>query len=277
VNRSQIDQEPRPVRVIAVAGVDPSGGAGLLRDVLTGAALSVGVATVGTGWTEQEGRLGQGDGEALQPGVLGIEPRDPARVEEALRRALARHPEAAVKVGMVPNAAVAAAIVSALDGAGFAGAIVVDPVLTASSGGALWSGRIDQLLPLLRRATLVTPNASEAAVLSGRPVGSAEDAVAAARVLRQQGVAAVLVKGGHLDAGETTVTDLLVDGAGVHRIDRPRIPGVSPRGTGCALSTAIAVELAGGASLAVAVEAAGRWLAERIATAIDVGGQRFLP
>jgi hydroxymethylpyrimidine/phosphomethylpyrimidine kinase len=277
VNRSQIDLQPRPVRVIAVAGVDPSGGAGLLRDVLTGAALSVGVATVGTGWTEQEGRLGQADGENAPSGVLGIEPRDPARVEEALRRALARHPAAALKVGMVPNAAVAAAIVSALNGAGFAGAVVVDPVLTASSGGALWSGRIDQLLPLLRRATLVTPNASEAAVLSGRPVGSAEDAIAAARVLRQQDVAAVLVKGGHLGTGDTTVTDLLVDDAGVHRIIRPRLEGLSPRGTGCALSTAIAARLAGGASLAVAVEEAGQWLATRIAAAIDVDGQRFLP
>jgi hydroxymethylpyrimidine kinase/phosphomethylpyrimidine kinase len=277
VNRSQIDLQPRPVRVIAVAGIDPSAGAGLLRDVLTGAALSVGVATVGTGWTEQEGRLGQAGGQGLQPGVLGVEPRDPARVQEALRGALARHPAAVVKVGMVPNGDVAAAIVSALDGAQFTGAVVVDPVLAASSGGALWSGRIDQLLPLLRRAALVTPNASEAAALSGRSVASAEEAISAAMVLRQQGVAAVLVKGGHLDAGETTVTDLLVDGAGVHRIVRPRIAGLSPRGTGCALSTAIAARLAGGASLAVAVEEAGQWLATRIAAAIDVGGQRFLP
>ena len=260
-----------------MAGVDPSAGAGLLRDVLTGAALSVGVATVGTGWTEQEGRVGLPAGAASPTGVLGVEPRDPARVEEALRRALARHPTAAVKVGMVPNAAVAAAIVSALDGAAFTGPVVVDPVLAASSGGALWSGRIDQLLPLLRRAALVTPNASEAAALSGRSVDSAEEAIAAAMVLRQQGVAAVLVKGGHLDTAETTVADLLVDGAGVGRIVRPRIAGLSPRGTGCALSTAIAAQLADGASLAVAVEEAGQWLAMRIAAAIDVGGQRFLP
>lgn len=274
MNRSQIDPQ-RPVRVIAVAGVDPSGGAGLVRDVLTGAALGVAVAAVGTAWTEQEAiGLGAGSGPV---GVLHVEPRAPARVEEALRRALGRHPTAAVKIGMVPDAAVAAAIAEALDGVGFAGAVVVDPVLAASSGGALWFGPYEGLLPLLRRATLVTPNAAEAAALSGKPVIDVADAIEAAQALRRLGIAAVLVKGGHLESDGVVVTDVLVDGGQVLRFYRPRTAGRSPRGTGCALSTAIAAGLAGGAGLAEAVDQAGRWLATRIAASVDVGGQRFLP
>ncbi|HEY2901650.1 MAG TPA: PfkB family carbohydrate kinase [Polyangia bacterium] len=266
----------RPVLVIAVAGVDQSGGAGLVRDVLTGAALGVGVACVGTAWTEQEAGNSRVS-VAGSTGVLSVEPRAPAEVGAALGRALARHPNAAVKIGMVPDAAAAAAIVGALDGAGFVGPVVVDPVLAASAGGALWSGPLDGLWPLLRRATVVTPNAGEAARLSGKPVATADEAEAAAMALRARGITAVLVKGGHLDQTGAAVTDRLVDAAGVQRFSRPRVPGVSPRGTGCALSTAIAAALAAGATLPAAVEEAGRWLAGRIAASVVVGGQRFLP
>jgi len=263
----------QPVRVIAVGGVDPGGGAGLLRDVLTGAALGVTVATVGTAWTEQEAaRPPSGGGP-----VLGIEPRAAAAVSAALQSALRQHPTAAVKIGMVPDAAVAAAIVEALSA--FAGLVVVDPVLASSSGGALWSGPLDGWWPLLRRATLVTPNAPELAALSGNAFATVDDAIAAAQVLRARGAAAVLVKGGHLAAeGDgATVTDVLVDAAGARRFSRPRVPGPSPRGTGCALSTAIAAALADGATLDAAVDGAARWLGGRIAARVRVGGQWFLP
>ncbi|HEX3694613.1 MAG TPA: bifunctional hydroxymethylpyrimidine kinase/phosphomethylpyrimidine kinase [Polyangia bacterium] len=266
----------RPVLVIAVAGVDQSGGAGLVRDVLTGAALGAGVACVGTAWTEQEASS-DGVGIIGSTGVLSVEPRAPAQLGAALRRALARHPNAAVKIGMVPDAAAAAAIVGALDAAGFAGPLVVDPVLTASAGGALWSGSLDGLWPLLRRATLVTPNAGETARLSGKPVAAPADAEAAGRALLARGIVAVLIKGGHLGETRDTVTDRLVDESGVRKFTRLRVPGPSPRGTGCALSTAIAAALAGGATLPAAVDRAGRWLAGRIAAGVVVGGQRFLP
>ena len=105
----------------------------------------------------------------------------------------------AVKVGMVPEPAVADALVRGLEG--YAGPVVVDPVLAASSGGALWQGPLEALWPVLRRATLVTPNAPEAAALTGRPVETLADARAAAAALRAAGIAAVLIKGGHL--GET--------------------------------------------------------------------------
>ena len=72
------------------------------------------------------------------------------------------------------------------------------------------------------------------------------------------------------------MTDVLVTPDGARHWSRPRVPGRTPRGTGCALATAIAVELGRGRDLAAAVEAAGEWLAGAIAAAIDVGGERHL-
>jgi len=250
--------------VVTVGGVDPSGAAGLGRDLLTASDLGAVARLVGTAWTEQ----GAG-------GVHSVEPRSAEAVEQALRNALRAPAPGAVKIGMVPGPAVAAALVRGLDG--YEGPVVFDPVLAASSGGALWHGPLAELRPLLGRATLVTPNALEAAALSGRAIETLDDARAAAAALRAGGIAALLVKGGHLGASaDATVTDLLVTAEGERRFARPRSPGPSPRGTGCALSTAIAVELASGRPLVTAIERATAWLAARIETAVERDGARRL-
>jgi len=230
-------------------------------------ALGASVRMVGTAWTEQS-----------PGGVRSVEARSSAALEDALRWALRPPAPGGVKVGMVPGPDQAAAILRAL--AGFAGPIVVDPVLAASSGGALWQGPLDGVLDLLRRATLATPNAHEAALLARRPVTSVADAAAAATELRRAGVTAVLIKGGHLGGDPDapgSVTDVLVTARGERRYPRPRVPGQSPRGTGCALSSAIALELASGRALEDAIERAGDWLAHQIAHAVDVDGERRLP
>jgi hydroxymethylpyrimidine/phosphomethylpyrimidine kinase len=259
-----------PPLLVAIGGIDPGGGAGLLRDLSTARALGARVHVVGTAWTEQ------GEGA-----IHRVEPRDPADLENAVRQARARGP-AAIKIGMVPTAEAAAAIVRALEG--YDGPVVVDPVLATSRGGPLYAGDPRGLLPLLRRATLVTPNAPEAAVLAGRPVDSGTDAEAAARALRERaGIGAVLLKGGHLGhpgpgGDDGVVVDRLESAAGARAFRHARVPGPSPRGTGCALATAIAVELGGGAALEPAVERAIEWLARAIAEAVEQpGGERHLP
>ena len=253
--------------IVSVGGIDPGAGAGLGRDLLTVTALGAAVRMVGTAWTEQSAG-----------GVRSVEARPPAALEDALRWALRPPVPGAVKVGMVPGPAQAAAILRAL--AGFAGPIVADPVLAASSGGTLWQGPLDGVLDLLRRVTLATPNAHEAALLADRPVATAADAADAGASLLRAGVAAVLIKGGHLGSDPDaagSVTDVLVTARGERRYVRPRFPGRSPRGTGCALSSAIAVELASGRGLEDAIERAGDWLAHQIARAVDIDGERRLP
>jgi hydroxymethylpyrimidine/phosphomethylpyrimidine kinase len=256
-----------PIAVVVVGGVDPSGGAGLVRDVLTAAALGARAIAIGTAWTRQGA------------GVHAVEPRDPAALADALRHELSRRRSvAAVKIGMVPDAEAAAAIVAGLGA--YAGPVVVDPVLASSRGGALTRATVAELLPLLRRATLATPNAVEAARLTGRPVTDVESAAAAGGALIAAGVPAVLIKGGHLGGASALVTDTLLVGATARRFTRARLPG-DVRGTGCALATALAVQLGRGASLDAAVEAATSWLARALAAAVEVavddGVERHLP
>jgi hydroxymethylpyrimidine/phosphomethylpyrimidine kinase len=255
-------QSDGPV-IVVVGGVDAGGGAGLLRDCATALALKARPRAVETAWTKQ--------GE----GVHSVEACEPGAVRAQLALALAEARPAALKIGMAVGPATAEMLLSTL--AAFEGPIVVDPVLASSRGGLLWSGEPCELLPLLGRATLATPNAPEAAALTGRPVATLADAEAAGRALIEAGVAAVLVKGGHLpDSRSDRMTDVLVTRSGAEFFQHPRVPGPSPRGTGCALATAIAVEMGRGRSLKDAIEAATNWLAAAIASAHPVGNEWHL-
>lgn len=254
------------VLVVAVGGLDPTGGAGVVRDFLTARTLNARVRLVPTAWTEQ----------SATGGVSSVEPRAPGALEAALGGALAAGPAAiAVKVGMLPDGFALEAVVRALRN--FDGPVVFDPVLGASSGGALYRGDLTALLALGRRATLFTPNAVEAARLSKRDVVEPVDpreAEQAGQALVLEGVPAVLVKGGHGDGA--LAVDLLVRPGGVRRFEAARLPGPSVRGTGCALATAIAVALARGMDLERAIGGAKAWLHEAIAGAVAVGDERHL-
>jgi hydroxymethylpyrimidine/phosphomethylpyrimidine kinase len=207
------------------------------------------------------------------PGPSKVPPLPSSRVRGGLGAALALAGTTAtgVKIGMVATGGIARALTTGL--AAFPGPIIYDPVLRASSGDRLYDGDRQSVLALARRATLLTPNLDEAAWLLERPVRTRADARDAARALRDLGAAAVLVKGGHLE-GEAT--DVLLSAAGETLLASPRIAGVSPRGTGCALATAITVGLAAGATLGDAVAAAKTWICRRIAAATSVGHERHL-
>ncbi len=255
-------EEAGPPFVVAVGGLDPTGGAGLVRDFLTAEALDARAILVGTAWTRQD-----------ESGVKGVEPRSSDAVRASLAEALASCPtgQTAVKIGMVAGASIVAAIVAGLEA--WPGPVVFDPVLGASAGGSLFAGSPAELLPLLRRATLVTPNLAEAAWINGLAVETLDHARQAAQEMAGRGLRAVLVKGGHLSG---PATDVLRSATGERLYHGARLPGRSPRGTGCALATAIAVGLARGKQLEQAVEEAKVWLAGRIQAAVAIGNARFL-
>jgi hydroxymethylpyrimidine kinase/phosphomethylpyrimidine kinase len=246
--------------VVAVGGFDPTGGAGVVRDLLTARTLGARVRLVPTAWTAQ----------SAATGVRSVEPRQPVALAAALGEALAQSPpETAVKLGMMPDPTAARAVLDALRG--FAGPVVFDPVLGASSGGALFTGEPKELLALAARATLVTPNTGEAERLTGEPVADLEGAARAGRVLIEAGAPAALIKGGHL-SGDQAV-DLLITAHGTRAFATPRLAGPSVRGTGCALATAIAVALATGQPLEAAVASAKAWLYEALRHAVPVSGE----
>ncbi|MFZ3127947.1 MAG: bifunctional hydroxymethylpyrimidine kinase/phosphomethylpyrimidine kinase, partial [Rhodoferax sp.] len=135
--------------------------------------------------------------------------------------------------------------------------VVLDPVMVATSGAVLIDHPAVAVLvrELFPRATVVTPNLDEAALLVGRPLASERDMEVAAQELLAMGARAVLLKGGHRAGAE--VSDLLLTSSGAsHWMRAPRIPTPNTHGTGCTLSSAIAAHLALGASLLEAVQAA---------------------
>jgi hydroxymethylpyrimidine/phosphomethylpyrimidine kinase len=270
---------PPSPHVLVIAGLDPSGGAGLLADVRTLADLGVGALGVATALTEQ--------GHA---GVAAVNAVDPEIVGRQVAAALAHEPVDAVKIGMLGRAATARAVATALAAAAASRAaaaaplpVVLDPVLRATSGAALLEDdatgtALAALVALLPHATLVTPNAEEAALLAdaAAPATLAEAAALCAR-LRARGARAVLLKGGHLPetAAPGEVVDLLDDGRGAP-VPLRAARQLGAHGTGCALASAVAAGLAAGQPLEAAVRAARDFLARRLQAATVRGGTRYL-
>ncbi|MGR3759888.1 bifunctional hydroxymethylpyrimidine kinase/phosphomethylpyrimidine kinase [Roseobacteraceae bacterium NS-SX3] len=217
--------------ILVIAGTDSSGGAGLTRDTAMAAALGWTVKPVVTAVTVQTGAA-----------LHEMHPLPPAAVAAQIRAACAGGPPGAVKAGMVGSPASAAAAAGALPPGV---PLVLDPVLKASSGGALMDAAA--LAPLLPHTTLLTPNLAESAVLSGTAQSEdISDLEKQARRLRSAGAQAVLIKGGHGSGG--AATDHLFDGGPPHQFSAPRLPR-GKRGTGCSLATAIACHLAQGLPL----------------------------
>jgi hydroxymethylpyrimidine/phosphomethylpyrimidine kinase len=242
--------------VLSIAGSDPSGGAGIQADLKTLAARGVyGMAAV-TALTAQNTR-----------GVSGIEAVPPDFVEDQIEAILEDIRVDAVKIGMIANAGIARAVAGVLSGKR-TGPVVLDPVMVAKGGAALLSADAVEALTtrLLPLAALLTPNLPEAAALLGEPVAADRAGMAAqATRLLALGPAAVLVKGGHLD-GEGS-PDVLATTDGLEWFEAERVATANTHGTGCTLSSAIAAELAKGASTRAAVAAAKTYLAEAIAAA----------
>jgi hydroxymethylpyrimidine/phosphomethylpyrimidine kinase len=245
-------------RVLAVAGSDSGGGAGLQADIKTITALGGYAATAVTALTVQDTR-----------GVHDVLPVPPAFVAAQMRAVLDDLGADAVKTGMLGGAATIAAVAEVL--AGRAVPLVLDPVMVAKGGHALLAEDalgvlIERLLPC---AALLTPNLPEAEALTGRPIADPDDMARAAGSLRARGVAAVLLKGGHLPGD--TVTDLLVTADGVRAFRAPRIAPRHTHGTGCTLASAIAAGLAQGMALTDAVARAHGYVRAAIAAAPGFG------
>jgi len=242
---------------LAISGSDPTGGAGLQADLQVFRALGVHGAGVVTALTVQDSAR-----------VHEVLPVFPNVVLEQIRKLLADFTPDAVKLGMLASDDVARMVDLGLrefiDSSGRRPPIVLDPVLVASDGTRLLERRaLGMLQDMIGLATLVTPNLDEAEMLTGCDVSTLKGAeVAAAALLEGLGAEAALVKGGHRDgppddlfaersSGSVTLTWLpgeRIDAGPVH-------------GTGCALASAVAAELAKGRSLRDSIDDARRFVA----------------
>ena len=242
---------------LTVAGSDSGGGAGIQADLKTFAALGVYGASVLTALTAQN-----------TLGVQAVHAVPAAFVVRQLDSVLDDLAVAAIKVGMIADAEVAAALADALRARAAGLPVVLDPVMVATSGDSLIASEAvavlrERLIPL---AALLTPNLPEAAALLGEAIAEGEEAAAGqGRRLLALGPGAVLVKGGHGTGPESV--DLLVTRDGVRRLPAARIATRRTHGTGCTLSAAVAAGLARGAALPDAVAAAKDYVTRAIAGA----------
>jgi len=230
---------------LTIAGSDSGGGAGIQADLKTFSALKVYGACVITALTAQNTR-----------GVSGIHAVPAAFVTAQCDAVFSDLDIAAVKIGMVAEPAVIAAIVAALRRWRPAH-VVFDPVMVATSGDRLVAPEAIEVLrrDLIPLAHLITPNMPEAAVLLDEPVAADEaDIAAQGERLLGLGCPAVLIKGGHATGAESV--DWLVRREGTVRLAAPRIETPNTHGTGCTLSSAIAARLAQGDDMERAVRTA---------------------
>lgn len=239
--------------VLTIAGSDNSGGAGIQADLKTFTTLGIyGTTAVTCVVAEHPGR------------VLNITPIPPERVADQIRLVLEAFPVAAIKTGMLYSAEIITAVEKALMPALKQGIpLVIDPVMVASTGRiVLKKNAIRALRHFIARATIITPNRDEAALLWGKPISNLQALDEAALGLAKKfRCPYILAKGGHLKTGQAV--DVLASPNGTLRhFKAKRIPGIDPHGTGCTYSAAIAAGLAKGLSIAEAV-ALGKWFITR--------------
>ena len=247
-----------PPRLLVIAGSDSSGGAGIQADLKTAQAFGVYAQTAVTAVTVQDTN-----------GVTHVHPVPATVVAAQVKAALGDIGADVIKIGMLGNAEIAAAVADILESNDIP--LVLDTVLLSSSGVALLDEAGITVLKtrLIHRSQLVTPNLPEAEVLTGIYPNSEHRLRNAAMVFKMLGNHAVLFKGGHGE-GDHVRDVLWVDGEFI-AFEAPRQQTAHTHGTGCTLATAIASGLAQNMPLKDAVARAHAYVQEAIRTAPGLG------
>ncbi|WP_026705058.1 bifunctional hydroxymethylpyrimidine kinase/phosphomethylpyrimidine kinase [Flavobacterium soli] len=229
--------------VLAIAGFDGSGGAGLQADIKTISALGCFATSVLTALPVQNTQ-----------GVRTIYPIPYSAVQEQIEAIMDDIVPDAIKIGMVHTAELVTTIANTLKQYPQV-PIVFDPVMVATSGHKLIedctiNAIIETLFPI---AALITPNMDEAAILANMEIKTLTDMHIAGAKILQLGCKAVLLKGGHLDGKLITSLYFLQEGT-VTAFEYEKFETNNTHGSGCTLSSAIAGYIAQGKNLADAIK-----------------------
>jgi hydroxymethylpyrimidine/phosphomethylpyrimidine kinase len=277
---------------LTIAGVDPSGGAGIIADIKTFSAFGCFAAAAIASLTFQNTQ-----------GVFGAAHQTAATVRAQILPVLDDFEIAALKTGMLPTREIieeVARIVAEHNLENF----VVDPVVRSTSGfdlidDAALKVLIEKLFPL---STVITPNIPEAERIAQMKIQTVEDIRKAAKIMQSFGAKNVLIKGGHLpirDFGfgaadleykeqneelssrersnpkseipNRKSIDFLFMGDEEFTFSADFIETTATHGTGCTFAAAITANLANGKTLREAVESAKKFVTEAIRTAPHLG------
>lgn len=247
-------------RVLIIAGSDSGGGAGIQADIKAVTALGGYAATAITALTIQN-----------TLGVSGVVATPPKAVRAQMDVVLKDIGADVLKTGMLGDKLLVETLAEAFDEIARTIPRVIDPVMVATSGDVLLpQGAVDAVRRLMiPGATLVTPNAPEAEVLTGKAVDGINGQRRAAEKLLEMGAKAALVKGAHVPGD--VIVDVLQTEQGEHFFDGPRIESKATHGTGCTLASGIAAGLARGLKLQDAVALSRAYLVEAIKRAPGLG------
>ncbi len=254
----------KPPVCLTIAGLDPSGGAGIIADIKTFSAFGCFAAAAVSSITFQN-----------TVGVFGAEHQTAEAVRRQVEPIIDDYDIAALKTGMLPTREVieeVATLIGRMGGAKF----VVDPVVRSTSGFDLIDD--DALRSLIRVlfpiSDLVTPNRPEAERITGLRIETPDGVRAAAEAMQSMGARNVLIKGGHFDdsgVGKRKAIDHLLIGGDLHLLEADFIETTATHGTGCTLAAAITANLALGKTLVDAVGIAKKFVTEAIRTAPMLG------
>ena len=249
----KMSNKVRPV-VLTIAGLDPSGGAGIVADIKTIATLGCFPAAALTSITFQN-----------TTGVFGAEHQSAATLRAQVTPIVQDLEVSAAKTGMLPTAEIVAEVARLFAEENLP-APVVDPVVVATSGDVLIDDEAFQILKtkLFPLARIVTPNIPEAEKLAGFSIRSESDMRRAAEAIQSMGARAVLVKGGHREVTTGEAIDILLSEDGFAEFRSEYIDIGEVHGSGCTLSAAIAACLGKGMTLVEAVGAAKNYVTNAI-------------
>jgi hydroxymethylpyrimidine/phosphomethylpyrimidine kinase len=248
---------------LTIAGSDSGGGAGIQADLKTFAALGVHGASAIACLTAQNPKR-----------VLAVETCSPKMLRQQIEAVFEELKPASVKTGMLFSAKNISVVVDFFKNSKLKTQnlkLIVDPMMISTSGAKLLEPAARKILTqkLLPLAALVTPNLSEAEILSGQKISDVEEMREAAKKIHARFGGAVLVKGGHLENSHEA-TDIFFDDETELLLSAPFVPGVHTHGTGCTYSAAICAALALGHNLPHAVEIGKNFITAAIANSYRV-------
>ena len=253
-----------PPVCLSIAGLDPSGGAGIIADIKTFSAFGCFAAAAVSSVTFQN-----------TTGVFGAVHQTAESVRMQIEPVLDDYEIAAIKTGMLPTREIVEEVARIIKERGLKN-IVVDPVVKSTSGfdlidNAALTALIEKLFPL---ADLITPNIPESERIARIEINSPYDIEKAAGIMRSMGAKNVLIKGGHLAEvksekgkvkSETRIAkDYLFIGDELSTFEAEFIKTTATHGTGCVLSAAIAANLALGNDLVESVRIAKQFVTEAL-------------
>lgn len=279
MNHETRNQNPKPKICLTIAGLDPSGGAGIIADIKTFTAFGCFATSAVASLTFQN-----------TTGVFGAVHQTGESIRGQVEPILQDFKISALKTGMLPTREVIEEVARLVEENKLRN-FVVDPVVRSTSGfdlidDAALESLIEKLFPL---STIITPNIPEAERIAGMKIENQQDIRQAAAIMQNYGAQAVIIKGGHLPFADLSqaefeqteekmtenkkrfATDFMFLGEQEFTFSAEFIETSATHGTGCTFAAAITANLANGKTLFEAVETAKSFVTEAIRTAPHIG------